>query len=327
MKPLLRIAASLFGLAALSLLGGWLWLSHFIDAPGKLAAPTRLVIAKGAGLQSISRQLADAQVVEGLTAFRLAASWLGKAKALQAGEYDFQPGATPRAVMDKLASGDVVIHQVTLAPGRTVRQMLDELKVEPALEGEVSLLPAEGSLLPETYHFILGESRNQLIGRMKKAMDDALAQAWAARIDGLPLNSPQEMLILASIVERETGLAEERPHVAAVFVNRLKKGMRLQSDPTAIYDLSGGLGVMERPLTKADLERATAHNTYVIDRLPPGPIANPGRASLMAVARPLDSDDLYFVADGTGGHAFSPTLEGHNRNVANWRRVEKERGK
>ena len=327
MKALLRIAASLFGLAALSLLGGWLWLSHFIDAPGKLSVPTKLVIAKGAGLQAISRQLADAQVVEGPTAFRLAASWQGKAKALQAGEYEFQPGATPRAVMDKLAAGEVVIHQITLAPGRTVRQMLEELRGETALEGEVSPLPAEGSLLPETYHFILGETRNQLIGRMKKAMDEALAQAWAARIEGLPLNNPQELLILASIVERETGLATERPHVAAVFVNRLKKGMRLQSDPTTIYDLSGGLGVMDRPLTKADLERATPHNTYAIDRLPPGPIANPGRASLMAAARPLASDDLYFVADGTGGHVFSATLEGHNKNVANWRRVENERGK
>lgn len=325
MKRLLRIAVSLFGLAALSILGLWLWLFHFIDAPGPLADRTVLVVAKGAGLAQISKQLAEAKVVSDALAFRLSATWLAKAKVLQAGEYAFDPATSPKTVLNKLSSGDVVIHHFTLVEGRTVRQLQDALRAEPLLEGEVFPLPAEGGLLPETYNYTLGETRQQLIGRMKKAMDEALAEAWAGRADGLPLKSPQELLILASIVERETGLPEERPRVASVFVNRLKKGMRLQSDPTAIYDLSEGLGVLDRPLSKADLERATPHNTYVIPGLPPGPIANPGKASLRAAANPLTGDDLYFVADGSGGHAFSPSLEGHNKNVANWRQLEKTR--
>lgn len=327
MKLLLRLAAGLLGLAALSILGGWLWLGHYLDAPGPLAQPATLVIPKGAGLSAISKQLSEAFVIAHPQAFRLGAMRLAKTKSLQAGEYAFAPAMSPRQVMEKLASGEVVIHQFTLVEGRTVRQLLGELQAETALEGEVAAPPAEGSLLPETYHFILGETRAQLISRMKKAMDEALAEAWRMRADDLTLTDPRQLLILASIVERETGIAAERPHVAAVFHNRLKKGIRLQSDPTAIYDLSGGLGVLDRPLLKADLERASPHNTYVIPGLPPGPIANPGRASLMAVARPLVSEDLYFVADGTGGHVFSPTLEGHNRNVANWRKIEKGLGK
>lgn len=325
MKPLFRIAASLVGLAALLLLGAWLWLSHFIDAPGPLSARAVVVVAKGSGLAQISRQLAEAGVVSDALAFRLGATWLAKAKSLQAGEYAFDPGLSPKAVLDKLSAGEVVVHHFTLVEGRTVRQLVDEMKAEAALEGEVFPLPPEGSLLPETYNFTLGEARQQLIGRMKKAMDEALAEAWAGRAENLPLKTSQELLILASIIERETGLAEERPHVASVFVNRLRKGMRLQSDPTAIYDLSEGWGVMDRPLSKADLERATPHNTYVIPALPPGPIANPGRASLKAAANPQASDDLYFVADGSGGHAFSPSLDSHNKNVANWRKVEKGR--
>lgn len=327
MKLVLRLAAGLFGLAALSLLAGWLWLGHYLDAPGPLAQPATLVIPKGAGLSAISKQLSDAFVIARPLAFRLGVMRLAKTKALQAGEYAFAPAMTPRQVMEKLASGEVVIHQFTLVEGRTVRQVLSELQAETALEGEVAVPPAEGSLLPETYHFILGETRAQLVLRMRKAMDEALAEAWAGRAEGLSLRNQQELLILASIVERETGVASERPHVAAVFHNRLKKGMRLQSDPTAIYDLSGGFGVLERPLLKVDLERVSPHNTYVIPGLPPGPIANPGRASLMAAARPIASEDLYFVADGTGGHVFSPTLEGHNRNVANWRKIEKGQGK
>lgn len=327
MKLLLRLAAGLLGLAALSILGGWLWLGHYLETPGPLAQPVTLVISKGAGLSAISKQLSDAFVIAHPLAFRLGAMRLSKTKALQAGEYAFAPAMSPRQVMEKLASGEVVIHQFTLVEGRTVRQLLDELQAETALEGEVAAPPAEGSLLPETYNFILGETRAQLILRMKRAMDEALAEAWRMRAEGLTLTDPQQLLILASIVERETGVAAERPHVAAVFHNRLKKGMRLQSDPTAIYDLSGGLGVLDRPLLKADLERASPHNTYVIPGLPPGPIANPGRASLMGAARPAASDDLYFVADGTGGHAFSASLEGHNRNVANWRKIEKGQGK
>jgi UPF0755 protein len=327
MKLVLRIAAGLLGLAVLLFLGLRFWLVGYLETPGPLVQPVNVVIPKGSGLQAIANQLAGAQAITDPLAFRLGATWLSKSKSLKAGEYELLPGMTPKAVMDKLASGDVVVHHFTLVEGHTVRQLAQDLLADPALEGDVVPLPKEGSLLPETYNYLLGETRAQLMGRMRKAMDEAVAEIWAGRAENLPLKSPEELLILASIVERETGLANERPHVASVFHNRLRKGMRLQSDPTAIYDLSEGFGVLDRALTKADLEKATPHNTYVIDRLPPGPIANPGRASLMAAAHPLETDDLYFVADGTGGHAFSKSLESHNQNVDGWRQIEKKRKK
>ncbi|MBF0354844.1 MAG: endolytic transglycosylase MltG [Alphaproteobacteria bacterium] len=325
MRRTLRIVAALTGVAALLLVGVGYSLQKFMEAVIPLTAPVTLVISKGSGLSGISKDLRVADVVASPLFFRLGAMMAGKTKLLKAGEYAFQPGMTHQSVMDKMVLGDVVVHQFTLVEGRTVRQVQDELRFEKALEGDVGPLLPEGSLLPETYNFILGEARSQMIQRMRRSMETALAEAWAGRAEGLTLASPHELLILASIIERETGLAAERPHVSAVFHNRLKKGMRLQSDPTVIYALSDGLGVLERPLSRADLERPTPFNTYVINRLPPEPIANPGRASLQAAAHPLNSDDLYFVADGTGGHAFAPTLEAHNRNVANWRRIEKER--
>ncbi|TAN44382.1 MAG: endolytic transglycosylase MltG [Rhodospirillales bacterium] len=327
MKRLLVIAATLLGMAALLFLGLWWSLQQFLAAPLPLSQPLTLVVSKGAGLAAITQQLSNAGVIGHPLLFRLGTMWMGRTKALQAGEYAFEPGMSHRLLIDKMALGEVVVHRFTLVEGRTVRQLLDELKAEPALEGEVGPLPGEGRLLPETYNFILGETRSQMIARMQRAMDQALMEAWNGRDEGLLLSSPTELLILASIVERETGLAAERPHVAAVFHNRLKKGMRLQSDPTAIYALSDGLGVLERPLSRADLENPSPFNTYVVDRLPPAPIANPGRASLMAVAHPQVSNDLYFVADGTGGHVFAATLEAHNQNVARWRQIEKERGK
>ncbi|MBF0168342.1 MAG: endolytic transglycosylase MltG [Alphaproteobacteria bacterium] len=325
MKRLIRIAATLTGAAALLLLGLWWSVDRFMASPLPLKMPVTLVISKGAGLSGIAKDLRAADVIASPLFFRLGAMMAGKTKLLKAGEYAFQPGMSHQAALEKMVQGDVVVHQFTLVEGRTVRQVQDELRFEKALEGDVGPLLPEGSLLPETYNFILGETRGQLLQRMRRSMETALAEAWAGRAEGLTLASPHELLILASIIERETGLAAERPHVSAVFHNRLKKGMRLQSDPTVIYALSDGLGVLERPLSRADLERPTPFNTYVIDRLPPDPIANPGRASLQAAARPAPSDDLYFVADGTGGHAFAPTLEAHNRNVANWRRIEKER--
>lgn len=327
MRGYLKAAAGLFVAVTLLLTAVWAGVHQYLDIPGALEKPVTLVIPKGAGLKAIALQLAHANVISSPSAFRIGTMALGKAKAMRAGEYAFRPGMTPRAVLDKLVAGDVVIHHFTLVEGRTVRQVFEELRAEPSLEGEAGAMPPEGRMLPETYNFVLGDSRVQLVGRMVRAMDEALAEAWNGRAEGLPLETPAELLILASIVERETGIAAERPRVAAVFVNRLKKGMRLQSDPTVIYDLSDGLGVAERPLSKADLESMTPHNTYVLDRLPPGPIANPGRASLLAAAHPLNSDDLYFVADGTGGHAFSASLEGHNQNVANWRKLEKGRKK
>jgi UPF0755 protein len=217
-----------------------------------------------------------------------------------------------------LRTGRPVQHRITIPEGLTAAQVALLLDRTPTLAGETPV-PPEGAVLPETYEFELGTSRDALAERASAAMARALAQAWEQREDGLPLTDPQDMLILASMVERETARPEERPLVAAVYLNRLRRGMKLQSDPTVAYAVSGGTGTLERSLTRADLDWPTPYNTYRVTGLPPGPIDSPGLASLRAVAHPAHTDDLYFVADGTGGHAFSRTLDEHNRNVAHWR--------
>lgn len=215
--------------------------------------------------------------------------------------------------------------RVALAEGVTSWQVVDALSRLDILTGEVADVPDEGSLAPDSYEVSPGDSRAALIGRMQSAQQAILAQAWANRVDGLPLASPEEALILASIIEKETGVADERRQVASVFVNRLNRGMRLQTDPTVIYGVTRGEGVLGRGLRQSELRGATPWNTYVIEGLPPTPIANPGRASIEAALDPDDTPYVFFVADGTGGHAFAVTLEEHNRNVAVWRRIEAER--
>ena len=216
-------------------------------------------------------------------------------------------------------------YRVALAEGVTSWQVVDALSRLEVLSGEVAEVPAEGSLAPDSYEITPGEARSALLARMSAAQDAILAEAWANRVDGLPLASPEEALILASIIEKETGVAEERRQVASVFVNRLNRGMRLQTDPTVIYGVTQGKGVLGRGLRQSELRGETPWNTYVIEGLPPTPIANPGRASIEAALDPDDTPFVFFVADGTGGHAFAETLEEHNRNVAVWRRIEAER--
>lgn len=216
-------------------------------------------------------------------------------------------------------------YRVALAEGVTSWQIVDSLSRLDILEGEVTEVPAEGTLAPDSYEVIPGQSRADLLARMTAAQQAILAEAWANRVDGLPLASPEEALILASIIEKETGVAEERRQVASVFVNRLNRGMRLQTDPTVIYGITKGQGVLGRGLRQSELRGQTPWNTYVIEGLPPTPIANPGRASIEAALDPDDTPFVFFVADGTGGHAFAVTLEEHNRNVAEWRRIEAER--
>ena len=216
-------------------------------------------------------------------------------------------------------------YRVALAEGVTSWQIVDLLSRLDILEGEVTEVPAEGTLAPDSYEVIPGQSRADLLARMTAAQQAILAEAWANRVDGLPLASPEEALILASIIEKETGVAEERRQVASVFVNRLNRGMRLQTDPTVIYGITKGQGVLGRGLRQSELRGQTPWNTYVIEGLPPTPIANPGRASIEAALDPDDTPFVFFVADGTGGHAFAVTLEEHNRNVAEWRRIEAER--
>lgn len=238
----------------------------------------------------------------------------------------FDPAEEDRPELyDDLRSQPDTRFRVSMAEGVTSWQVVEGLKTVDVLEGEVEEVPPEGRLAPDSYEVQVGESRAELLGRMRAAQDTILASAWEARAEGLPLAGPEEALILASIIEKETGLPDERGHVASVFVNRLQQGMRLQTDPTVIYGVTEGRGVLGRGLRQSELRAETPWNTYVIDGLPPTPIANPGRASIMAAVDPAETDYAYFVADGTGGHAFAETLEQHNRNVARWREIEAER--
>jgi UPF0755 protein len=319
---------ALFGLAvfgAVALCGGlYFGKLRFIE-PGPLTETRTVVIKEGAGLKRIAEQLGQAGVIDSETIFGIGVRAYGSAGDLKPGEYAFAPGTSMYQAMDAIRSGRGVIHKVTLAEGLTIRQIFDKVAANEVLEGPLpSVLPPEGSLLPETYPFQRGATRQEIVQRMQKARAQLLAEIWSKRIPGLPLKSPEELATLASIVEKETGKANERPRVAAVFINRLKKGMRLQSDPTIIYGLFGSAGKPDdRPILRSDLDKPTPYNTYLIDGLPPGPIANPGRASLEAVANPSRTDDLFFVADGTGGHAFAVTLAEHEENVKRWRVVEK----
>lgn len=292
-------------------------------APGARDAAVTVIVAKGAGLPVIAGQLVAAGLVADRFSFVAGTKW--RRLTLRAGEYEFPATASAEAVARQMAEGRTVRHRLTIPEGLTVRQAVELINDSDVLSGTIDKMPAEGSLLPETWMVSRGDDRAELVERMQRAMTREVAQLWARRAADLPLKTPEEAVVLASVVERETGLPAERPMVAGVFVNRLRAGMRLQSDPTVIYGLSAGLGVLDRPLSRADLDSAHPWNTYVIDRLPKGPIANPGRASLEAAMNPARTDALYFVADGGGGHVFARTLDEHIRNVGAWRKVERDR--
>ncbi|NNE51100.1 MAG: endolytic transglycosylase MltG [Sulfitobacter sp.] len=231
----------------------------------------------------------------------------------------------PAAYTEKKAEPDTRF-RIAMAEGVTSWQVVDALRNIDVLEGDVAEVPPEGALAPDSYEVRPGDVRGEILANMQEAQEILLTAAWQSRDEDLPIESPEELLILASIIEKETGVAEERGQVASVFVNRLNQGMRLQTDPTVIYGITKGQGVLGRGLRRSELRAATPWNTYVIEGLPPTPIANPGRASLMAAAQPEDTEFIFFVADGTGGHAFAETLAEHNENVARWRQIEAERG-
>jgi len=298
-------------------------IEHF-ERAGPLPVDRVVYIPPGSGLADIVAELEGAGVIEEPLIFRLGTRALGASRRLQAGEYLFPAGVSMREAVALLVSGRTIVHRLTLPEGTTSAEAVALVADAEPLVGGIEAIPSEGSLLPETYYFARGDTRSDLITRMAAAQKVLLAELWPARSGNLPISTQEEAVILASIVEKETAVAEERPLIASVFVNRLRKGMRLQSDPTVVYGLTDGKRPLGRALTRADLQVPTPYNTYLIDGLPPGPIANPGRASLAAVIDPAKSDYLYFVADGSGGHAFAKTLAEHNRNVAKWRRIRRD---
>jgi UPF0755 protein len=295
------------------------------SAPGPLQEEVTVLLPKGAGLGDTARLLKLSGAIGNETLFRLGARYRGEDRAIRYGEYRIPARASMEEILGMLVRGETVRHRVTVAEGLTSWQVVELLRQNEVLTGGIEEVPPEGSLAPETYVFERGQTRAELVRWMQEAQTRLLAEAWERRAPDLPLRNPEEVLILASIVEKETGVPEERGRVASVFLNRLRRGMRLQSDPTVVYGVTGGKEVLDRGLRRSEIERVTPYNTYQIDGLPPTPIANPGRASILAVVNPEETGFLYFVADGTGGHVFAETLAEHNRNVARWRKIEQER--
>ena len=297
---------------------------YVFAAPGPRARSgpaTTVVFEHGAGTVQIARALGAAGVIRSQLVFMAMAK--ATPGSLKAGEYAVGSGEPMARILADIKAGRVVRHFVTIPEGWTSAMAADAVNAAPALTGTAPV-PPEVSVLPDTYEFTRGEDRAKLIQRMEAARDKLLAGLWAARRPDLPYKSPQDAVTMASIIEKETGLPAERPRVAAVFVNRLKAGIRLESDPTVIYGVSQGRP-LGRGLAASELARETPYNTYRVAGLPPTPIANPGRAALAAALDPAKTDDLYFVADGTGGHAFTPSFAEHQKNVARWRLVEKQR--
>ena len=296
------------------------------EAAGPLTEPQTVVIKEGSSLSQISSKLLSNDVIDNGWIFSQGVKAHKAQSSMKAGEYIFKPQMSMYDVMETIRSGKGILHKVTLPEGLTVFQIFERLAKHEILEGPLpETLPPEGSLMPDTYPFQRGTTRAEVIERMKIAQETFLAQIWEKRVADLPISTPQELVTLASIVEKETGKADERPRVASVFINRLNRGMKLQSDPTILYGIFGGEGKpSDRPIYKSDIETPTPYNTYTIPALPPGPIANPGRAAMEAVANPSRTDDIFFVANGTGGHVFAKTLDEHNQNVARWRQIEKQ---
>jgi UPF0755 protein len=296
-----------------------------IESPGPLQQDKTVVIPSRAGMTDIADVLQREGVIDNNRWAFIGAVFALKARSeLKPGEYAFQKKASLRDVIGTIVEGKVVQHSVTLPEGLTSEQVVARLTDNELFSGTIREIPREGTILPETYKFPRGTTREQVIQRMQAAQKRLVADIWEHRSPDVPLKSPEQLVTLASIVEKETGKADERSRVAAVFVNRLQKKMKLQSDPTIIYGLVGGKGTLGRPIKRSEISQPSPYNTYVIDGLPPGPIANPGRASLEAAANPARTRDLFFVADGTGGHAFSESLDAHTKNVAKLRAVEKQ---
>ncbi len=307
---------------AAAVVGGILFCLY--NRPNERATEAELVIERGAGSREVAHQLTKAGVISHPLLFRLAARVKGLDKNLKAGEYVFMPGISMREALDIISRGEVRYRHLTLPEGLTTAKMLKVIADEPNLTGSISEPAGEGELLPETYSYMKGDSRNSLVLRAKRAMAKTLDEAWAQNGQGV-LKNKKQLLTLASIIEKETGIGSERADVAAVFLNRLQKGMKLQTDPTVIYALTRGKRDLGRPLYRKDLTVESPYNTYKYYGLPPGPICNPGREAIFAAVNPSGADYLYFVASGEGGHRFAKTLSEHNDNVAQYRKLKKKK--
>lgn len=334
LRTLLTWVFVLAFIAAAALVAGWVWINNEMTRPGPLQDEIVFMVSEGDTLTAVAARLEEEGVIKDgrvlLLKNRIEQEMQGTAEHVKAGEYILDPGISMAGVLSILMEGRSILHRITLPEGRTTAQLLRIIEAHEALVGEMpEVLPEEGTLLPDTYLFHRGMTRQQLIEKVQKAQADVLAELWPQRAEGLLLETPYEAVILASIVEKETGIAEERDEIAALFTTRLKKGMRLQSDPTIIYGISQGEPLynskgQRRTLLRSEIDRHTEWNTYQIDGLPKTPICNPGREAIAAVLNPPDTEYLFFVADGKGGHLFAKTLAEHNRNVAAYRAYERK---
>jgi UPF0755 protein len=304
---------------------GFVLIEREVSSKGPLGTDKVVVIPRNTGTNEIAGILKREGVIDHPVLFEVYALLNRQRGHLKAGEFLFRTGTSINDAIDTLIQGKAILHSVTIPEGLTGEQIVARLTENDILTGDVTEIPREGTLLPDTYKFERGTTRQQLVNTMQAAQRQALNQIWQRRSPDLPVKTPQELVILASIVEKETGRADERTRVAAVFINRLQKRMKLQSDPTIVYGLVGGKGTLGRGILRSEIETPTPYNTYTIEGLPPTPIANPGRAALEAVANPSRTKDLYFVADGSGGHVFSETFDQHQKNVSRWRQLEKSR--
>ncbi len=312
--------AMLLGVLAVGV-GAWGWYNFTATGPNQQSAT--VMIAKGLSRPQISRLLQDKGIISDARILSAAAAANAlRGRYIRPGEYKFEPGVSIRDVLAILQSGRTVTYKITIPEGWTSEMAVLRLRENDVLQGDISAVPPEGTVIASTINFERGNAREEILRKLREAQTQLIDEIWSRKPANSLLKSKAEMVTLASIVEKETGKADERPIIAAVFLNRLRAGIKLQSDPTIIYGLVGGKGKLDRPLTRADIDGSTPYNTYVIAGLPPGPIATPGRASLEAVINPATVDFIYFVADGTGGHAFAKTLEEHNANVAKWRKLE-----
>lgn len=314
----------LAAMAAVAAAAAGVMFYHLFNLPNERGTEVQLLIEKGAGSRRVAEQLAEAGVISHPLLFRLAARVSGLDKDLKAGEYVFLPGISMREVLAIISRGEVHYRRLTLPEGLTTARMLELIRAEPNLAGEITIAAEEGELLPETYSYVKGDSRDSIVRRARLAMEKTLEEAWRQNRRKV-LKNRRQLLTLASIIEKETGVPEERADVAAVFINRLETGMKLQTDPTVIYALTKGKKDLSRPLYRKDLSVESPYNTYKYYGLPPGPICNPGREAIFAAVHPSDADYLYFVASGTGGHRFARSLKEHNRNVSLYKKAMKKK--